>query len=562
MNIFKQIINLIKPYIKSQLMGFILTILFSITVAASPIASKYLIDTVIPSNSYTILCRGLLIFFIVCVLQPIFGYLKDVVLLGISEKITLDIKNNLLNKVINAKMSYFDEINSGEIISRIMNDSREVGEFLTNIFIVLIKNIFILIIALIGMFYLSVSITLTVVIELTIFLLFNLRISKKFQIMSLEIQKSTDKIYSIINQIVTNIMTIKSLNSETEFIKKYKSTTIENYKISKKMRLLSSLFNNMANVIVICSICIIYGLGSVKVIQKSLTIGDIIALGLYFQTIVQPVYELINSNIQIKKIKPVLERINQLNNIDQELKDEKTYLDEIKKINIEDVKFSYGDKEILNNINISFPEKGFIGIIGPSGSGKSTLVKLLLGFYNVNEGKILIDNTIINCIDVNWLRKCISYVSQDTELFNMSIIDNIRISNPNISETEIFEVCDKLQLHEKISRLPKGYDTIITERVNLSGGEKQRLSIARSLLRKSNIFIFDEPTSSLDSVNENIVADLINELSKENLVILIAHRVTTLSNADMIYKLESENLKATSLLKDKILDNELQVIYK
>ncbi|MGH2332428.1 ATP-binding cassette domain-containing protein [Thermoanaerobacter mathranii] len=159
--------------------------------------------------------------------------------------------------------------------------------------------------------------------------------------------------------------------------------------------------------------------------------------------------------------------------------------------------------------------KSFVALVGRSGSGKSTFVKLLLGFYRPTSGRIKIGGKDILDMGVNVLRKNISFVPQDIELFNTSIKENIRFGKPDASDEEIFEICKKLKLHEKIISLPEGYDTIISERVNLSGGEKQRVAIARALIKKPKIFILDEPTSSLDPENEMILSEILKEISKD-----------------------------------------------
>lgn len=163
---------------------------------------------------------------------------------------------------------------------------------------------------------------------------------------------------------------------------------------------------------------------------------------------------------------------------------------------------------------------------------------MLLGFYRPTSGKIKIGGKDILDMGVNVLRKNISFVPQDIELFNTSIKENIRFGKPNTSDEEIFEICKKLKLHEKIISLPEGYDTIISERVNLSGGEKQRVAIARALIKKPKIFILDEPASSLDPENEMILSEILKEISKNCTVIVIAHRITTVVDADKIIVFE------------------------
>jgi ABC-type multidrug transport system fused ATPase/permease subunit len=188
------------------------------------------------------------------------------------------------------------------------------------------------------------------------------------------------------------------------------------------------------------------------------------------------------------------------------------------------------------------PEKGLIAFVGHSGAGKSTLAKLLLKLYSPSQGNIYVGGKNINEIAVNTLRGNISFVPQEVDLFNQSIRDNIVCGNLAVTDEEIIQICTRLKLHEKIMELPEGYDSIITERVNLSGGEKQRIATARALVKKPKIFILDEPTSSLDPENEIIIRETIEDLSKRSLVIVIAHKITTIKNADMIYVFDKGRL--------------------
>jgi ABC-type multidrug transport system fused ATPase/permease subunit len=213
-------------------------------------------------------------------------------------------------------------------------------------------------------------------------------------------------------------------------------------------------------------------------------------------------------------------------------------------IKVKNVSFAYKEdnKQSLSNINMTIPEKGLFAFVGHSGAGKSTLVKLLMRLYDPTEGTIHIGNISIKDLAVNKLRENISFVPQEINLFNTSVKDNIRCGNQAITDEDIVKVCKKLKLHEKISSLPEGYDSIISERVNLSGGEMQRLSIARALVKKPTIFVMDEPTAALDPENEFIIRETIEALSKEHIVLVIAHRISTIMNADKIFVFENGSI--------------------
>lgn len=533
----KKITYLIKDYIWLEAVGFSLTILYSIATIGAPLVSQYLIDVVLKLNSTEKLYAGLGIFFIVCVSQPIVGYFKDILFMNITENVTLKIRQKLFSKIINAPMSFFDVTKKGEILSRIINDGRAVSQFITNIFVVLLKNVITIAVILATMLYKSTTLTLIVIGLFTIFFIVNLTLSKRFKQISLEIQKNYDAICVSVNQMTESILTIKSFSAEKNIEKKYSDILRKAYNDNKRTAYLNILINNLTTVLVVLSLCIIYGIGSIAIMKGQMTLGAVVAMGLLFQQLIQPVYELLGNNIEFQKLIPIFDRLYEYFEMESE-----TFIDGAEVpfeggIKVRGLGFKYKneDKDALYNVNLNIPSKGLFAFAGPSGAGKSTLVKLLLKLYEPSKGNVYIGNINIKDIPVNILRDKISFVPQDINLFNASVKDNIKYGNPNISDEEIINICKQLKLHEKISSLADDYDSIITERINLSGGEKQRLAIARALAKKPSIFIFDEPTAALDPENEIIIRDMLEKLSENSMVIVIAHRLSTIINSDEIY---------------------------
>ncbi len=297
--------------------------------------------------------------------------------------------------------------------------------------------------------------------------------------------------------------------------------------------------NSISNGIMIASLSIVYGMGSLLVMDGKITIGTVVAMGLYFQLLVQPIYELLNSNIDIHTIVPIFNRINEYINLKAErVNKENNELSFLKEIEFKDVSFKYNNgSQAIDNINFKLPSKGIFAIVGDSGAGKSSLIKLLSAFYDSYQGEIKINEKELKEYGAKDIRKVISLVSQDIELVNESIKNNIKMGR-DIKDSKIREVVKSLNLEKTIEKLELGYDTIVNERANLSGGEKQRLSIARALVKESLIYIFDEPTAALDTINEKRVKDILEELSKEKLVIIITHNLSLLNKAQCIYTIK------------------------
>ena len=295
------------------------------------------------------------------------------------------------------------------------------------------------------------------------------------------------------------------------------------------------LINCLNNSLVITSLALVYGYGSYMVIKGESTIGTIIAFGLYFQNLVQPIYEFLNNNIDIRNMEPIIQRINEYNNLESERSDNGEELEKIKSIQMKQVSFAYANGvKALDNINLEFSGNGMYAIVGDSGAGKSTLIKLMSALYDSYDGEIYVNGIELRHYGVKQIRSNISFVTQETELRNASIRDNIKLDK-EIDDSKIEEIIEFVNLKEVVNKLENGIDTIMNERANLSGGEKQRLAIARALAKESSIYIFDEPTAALDTVNEKIIKEIIEQLSKEKIVIIITHNLALLNEADLIY---------------------------
>lgn len=544
---YKFIIKTIRPYLFMEFFGGIITILYAITVFVTPMASKYIIDNVMTKQKH-ILYYGILIFFVSCILQPILGLLKDYIFLNVSENIIFDIREKVFNSVLYANMEFFSTTKKGQIISRILNDCQAFGDFITNVFIIYIKDILSIIMVLVGMFYLSFKITSISLLMLIGFMLIISKISSSFSDLSLKKQQNFDKLCIKINQAIDLIDTIKSFVIENKILSDFNSINNKNKQGNIKISKMQIIVNNSAQVLVVVIMSFIYGYGLILVSHKKLTIGTVIALGVYFQLLVQPFFELIGSYINLKKIYPIINRIIEFNdiipdNFVQQL-DSNVNLSLKGTLNLHNVHFMYNNErnDVLKDINVTINEKEMVAILGTAGSGKSTLINLIMGFYVPSQGVIKIDNNDMRYINKLALRKNIGYIPQNIQLFNDTIKENIRCYNDEINDSMIIQICKEIGIHHFIVSLEKGYDSIINEKTNLSGGQRQLIAIARALVRKPTILICDEPTSSLDIENENEIVKIIYNLKNKYTIILITHNVSIVENVDKILILKNGRL--------------------
>lgn len=524
-DLLKNTNKILKPYIKYEILGVIFTLLYSFSSFLTPRVSAYLIDEVIPSSSYYKLSVGILIFAGVCILQPVFGFLKDRLFVLIKENITYDIRLNLFSSIIYAPFKFFDKIKGGKLISIVMNDGRGISNFISTIFSVLLKDGLMLVMIIIGMFLISSKITITVLIIFAIIFFINIKLSIRLRKVSKEIQYNYDDICSCVNQTNKSIVSIKMSSQEKQTEKRFISIIGKMKHDNILCDNTSILINNLTNIAVILCLTVIYGFGSLMVMEKVATIGNIIAMGLYFQLLSQPLFELMNVTIDVNIIKPMFDRINDYENIEKEQIGINSGKIDFDNITIKHLSYFYENEsnEALHDINIILPSKGIVNIVGESGSGKSTLTKLLIGMYDIPEGHIIFGNKDISNITPNTLRNNISYVPQDCDLLNDTIINNICYGTDVKDKNKVEQICIKLRLQDKLLSLPEKYNSLVTEKANLSGGEKQRILIARAILKDTNIIIMDEPFSALDDENINIVSEILMNLSKTKLVILVTH---------------------------------------
>ena len=569
---FSFFVDILKKHFIQEVWGLIFTFVYTFSVLFAPFVSKYLLDDVLVVKNFNELTLWLLLFLLSCLLQPISGYIKNYVFFDISEKITFSIRQDILSNVLLAPMSFLDKTPKGVIVSRVLNDCQNISEFISNIFSIIIKNIVLFSFALVAMFILSWQISLLILVLLGFYMISTFYLSKKVEKISKKKLTENDVLCKSIDECLTNLSLVRTSNLTGLWSNKNLKILNRIYNNNLYINKFKNLFEAISNIIIIISISIIYGLGSVLVLNGSISFGTIFAINLYFQVLVQPVYELINNTIQFRDIVPSLKRLDEYLSLEKEPKMIKSAkLSKIcnakNSLLIKDLSFSYkkDDKKIcaLKNINIKFEGNGVYGIVGFSGSGKSTLVKLILGLYPWYKGVVAVTANRKRICNVSDIRDSVSYVSQDLELFNASILENLKLFNENITTESAIDICKKLNLDDTINQLPSGYNDILNEKVNLSGGEKQRLCIARAILKNSPIYIFDEPTSSLDTNSENIVCSIISELAQNSLVIFITHNISLISelaqNSLVIFI--THNISLLKQAKNIVMLGNGQVVY-
>lgn len=543
-NIFKQ---LILPQKKIFITVIFASILLSLLGIFSSIFSKILMDEIIPYRLKNTLYVFLIVFGVVSILQTTLSAFRQHILLFLSRKVDIPVLMGYYDHIIHLPYTFFSSRRTGDIITR-FQDAMTIKDIFTSVSISLILDISLSLISTIVLININAKLfsILFVMVVINIILIYIFKKPYK------EINKRQMETGSILNsqliESIQNINTVKALNDEENQLEKLENKFISTLKIAYKEGVLSNVQSSISSLVNTLGGLIFMGIGALFIIDGKMTIGDLLVFQSISQYFTEPVQNLVSLQLTFQESSIAISRLNELMDLTREDENKGYSIKDIdlrKDITFKDVSFAYGSRpNLLNDFNLEIKQGEKFAFVGDSGAGKSTIVKLLLKFIEINEGKISIGENDLSDIDTYFLRNKIAYIPQEIELFSGTIIENLKIGNQNAIYEEIVSVCKMVGIHDTIDRLQNKYMSFIEEKGgNLSGGEKQRLAIARSLLSDSDIYIFDEATSNLDSFSEKIIQDLIFNKIQNKTVIIIAHRISTIVNCDRICLIKNGEIK-------------------
>ena len=479
-------------------------------------------------------------------------FLKNLFLFS-SYYVSTPVRNNILssfrmrlyNKILKLPLSFFSDKRKGDLMNRMIGDVNEIHVYIMGSLEGLVKDSFNIIAFLFGMIFISPKLSLFLLLLLPITALIIGRISKSLKKQSVKASQATGQSLSHIEETLGGIKIIKAFTAEEKMIKKFDEANHNVVQITNKMSLRRDLASPLTEVLSIAVLCIILYAGGRLVFMDHSTLsgGNLMAFIISFAMLINPAKNLSNTFANIQRGLGAVERVEEILSapIIVEEKTDAINIDNFNQsIEFRNVSFAYDDKTVLKNINLTIQKGKSIALVGSSGAGKSTLVDLIPRFHDVTSGIILIDGKIVKDYKIEALRKQMSFVTQEPILFNDTISNNIALGKPNASQTEISNAAKVANADNFVTKKEKGYETNVGDRgTMLSGGEKQRLTIARAILQNSPILILDEATSSLDTESERLVQDAIDNLMKDRTSIVIAHRLSTIRNADEIIVLQN-----------------------
>ena len=473
------------------------------------------------------------------IISAIFSFVQGFTMTGISQKLTYKLRNDIAKKINKLPMKYFDKKTNGEVLSIITNDIDTLSMNLNQSITQLITAICTIIGILIMMFSISWKMTLISLIILPISAVVVKVIVGKSQKYFQKQQEYLGHVNGQVEEVYSGLNIVKVFNAEEKVTEEFEKANGELYKSGWKSQFLSGLMHPVMNFISNIGYVGVAVAGGYLAINGTITVGNIQSFIQYNKQFTQPINQIAQISSMLQSMIAAAERIFEFLEENEEIDTSKDNIDTQKlkgNIQFDSVKFGYDeDKTIINNFNANIKEGQKIAIVGPTGAGKTTMVKLLMRFYDVTDGEILLDGHNIKDFERGKFRKTFGMVLQDTWLFGGTVKDNIKYGKEDATDDEVIEAAKAAHVHHFIKTLPNGYNSMINEEsTNISAGQKQLLTIARVILANPKVLILDEATSSIDTRTEIQIQSAMDNLMKGRTSFIIAHRLSTIKNADLI----------------------------
>ena len=543
----KSFIHYYKPHWKLFVFDMVCALVAASCDLMYPVISRNIINTYIPDKNLRLILTWCVALLVIYLVQAIMQYFMQYQGHVVGVRMQADMRRDVFEHLQKLPFSYFDEHKTGVIMSRIVNDLMDISEFAHHG----PEDLFISLVSVVGSFIIlctiNIPLTLITFAVLPFLILF---VVKKRTAMTIAFRKNRIEIAEVnasLENSIAGVRVARAFTGEQEEAKKFDENNQRYVTVRERAyRVMAEFFSGTNFLTSLMNVVVLTG-GGYCVYRGVINVGDMVAYMLFINMFVNPIKKLIQFVEMFQNAITGYTRFQELMNIEveQEAPDAVDLKDVRGEITFDNVSFQYDEgKEVLSNISMTFPQGEMVAIVGPSGGGKTTLCHLIPRFYEIPQGSICIDGQDIRKVTRRSLRSKIGIVQQDVFLFTGTIFDNIAYGKLGASREEVYEAAKKANIHDYIMSLPEGYDTFVGERgVKLSGGQKQRISIARVFLKNPPILILDEATSALDNVTENYIQDSLDELCKNRTTIVVAHRLSTIKNADEIIVMDRDGIQ-------------------
>ncbi|MEP0264140.1 ABC transporter ATP-binding protein [Dokdonia sp.] len=542
--LFKRLLQFAKPYKGQLYIAGIAAILLSVFAALRPFFMKNAIDIGINQKDSESLIYFLTMMGLVLLGQVLFQLLFIYFSNWIGQQVIRDIRVALFDHMLRFKMQYYDTSAVGRLVTRAVGDIETISSIFSQGLFMIIADLLKMGVVLGFMFWESWQLTLIVLAVFPIILYATRLFQRAMKVAFEEVRTQVANLNTFVQERVTGMKIVQVFNRETIEHKKFAAINKKHMDAWNKTVWYNSIFFPIAEMCTSITIGLVVWYGGMKMAQSSdaITLGMITAFISYIQMLFTPLRQIADKFNTLQMGMVAANRVFEILDTDSKIKDKGTKeLSEIKgKITFDNVRFSYiEDEEVLKGVSFTAEPGQTIAIVGSTGAGKSTIINLLNRFYEIDSGIIVIDNTSISDIKLKQLRKEIAVVLQDVFLFADSILNNITLNDPSISEETVIASAKEIGVHTFISSLPDGYHYNVKERgAMLSSGQRQLIAFLRAYVSKPSILILDEATSSVDSHSEQLIQKAISKITKGRTSIVIAHRLATIKNADLIMVME------------------------
>ncbi|MEU2390867.1 ABC transporter ATP-binding protein [Streptomyces sp. NPDC007369] len=544
----RRIMGLFRPYRGRLAVVGLLVCASSLVGVASPFLLKEILDVAIPEGRTGLLSLLALGMILIAVVTSVFGVLQTLISTTVGQRVMHDLRTAVYAQLQRMPLAFFTRTRTGEVQSRIANDIGGMQATVTSTATSLVSNLTAVVATVVAMLVLDWRLTVVSLLLLPVFVWISRRVGRERKRITFQRQKQMAAMAATVTESlsVSGILLGRTMGRADSLTRSFAEESEKLVGLEVRSSMAGRWRMSTIGIVMAAMPALIYWAAGIALQSgaPSLSVGTLVAFVTLQQGLFRPAVSLLSTGVQIQTSLALFARIFEYLDLPVDITERKdpVRLERAEgEIRLEDVHFSYDPESgpALTGIDITVPAGGSLAVVGPTGSGKSTLSYLVPRLYDVTGGRVALDGVDVRDLDFDSLARSIGVVSQETYLFHASVADNLRFAKPDATDEEIAEAARAAQIHDHIASLPDGYDTLVGERgYRFSGGEKQRLAIARTILRNPPVLILDEATSALDTRTEHAVQQAIDTLSAGRTTITIAHRLSTIRDADQIVVLD------------------------
>ncbi|MFI6360279.1 ABC transporter ATP-binding protein [Streptomyces sp. NPDC050743] len=547
----RRILKLFRPYRGRLAVVGLLVGAASLVSVATPFLLKETLDVAIPQGRTGLLSLLALGMILSAVLSSVFGVLQTLISTTVGQRVMHDLRTAVYGRLQRMSLAFFTRTRTGEVQSRIANDIGGMQATVTSTATSLVSNVTSVVATIVAMLALDWRLTIVSLLLLPVFVWISRRVGNERKKITTQRQKQMAAMAATVTESlsVSGILLGRTMGRSDSLTASFAQESERLVGLEVKSNMAGRWRMAVITIVMAAMPAVIYWTAGLALQfgGPKVSLGTIVAFVSLQQGLFRPAVSLLATGVQIQTSLALFQRIFEYLDlpIDITERERPVHLDQVKgEVRFEDVEFRYDSDDrsrpVLDGVDVTVPAGGSLAVVGPTGAGKSTLGYLVPRLYDVTGGRVTIDGVDVRDLDFDTLARAVGVVSQETYLFHASVADNLRFAKPDATDEELRAAATAAQIHDHIAALPDGYDTVVGERGHrFSGGEKQRLAIARTILRDPPVLILDEATSALDTRTEAAVQEAIDALSADRTTITIAHRLSTIRGADQIVVLDS-----------------------